>query len=221
MTGLSKITEKILGEARRDAEQKLLEADAECARISAEYAEKASRLRADSDAAARREAQEILSRARSGEAMTSRDTVLKAKGKLVDMAFEKAREEILALDGERYLELLTSMLVSASRAKTEDERLRREYGDDGDEPNITECLVCLSARDLEKYGKALVAKASERLSDSPDTLLLCDTPANIDGGLIFRYGNIEINCSLFTVIGQLRPTLEARVSKRLFPEKRS
>lgn len=221
MTGLSKITDKILGEARKDAEERLSSADAECQRISAEYAEKAKQIRAELDAAARREAEEILSRARSGEAMTSRDTVLKAKGMMIDAAFDKAREEILQLPDEKYLELLVSMLVSASRTKTEDERIRREYGDDDGEENVTECTVCLSSRDLQRYGSKLLSEANARLADCPDTFKLCDTPAAIDGGLIFRYGNIEINCSLSTVIGQLRPTLEGRVSKRLFPEKRS
>ena len=56
MTGLSKITDKILDEARRDAAQRLADADAESKRISEQYAEKAKNITVAANAAAKSEA---------------------------------------------------------------------------------------------------------------------------------------------------------------------
>lgn len=223
MTGLSKITDKILAEARLEAEARLSAADKECESITAEYAAKAEEYRRSADAEARHEAEEIASRARSGEAIEARNTLLRVKGETVDKAFELALEEILSLPEEKYLELLTSMLVASVRIKLEDERIRRENGDEDEEgASPDECVVSLSERDLGLYGKRLIDAAPRALDGvSHSAIALSDTPAKIDGGLIFRYGNIEINCSLSSIIGQLRPSLEARVSQVLFPEKRA
>lgn len=223
MTGLSKITDKILTEARLDAEEKLRAADEECRKIKAEYSARAEEYRKAADTAARREAEEIVSRARSGEAISARNTVLKVRGETVDRAFELAVDEILALPRDRYLELLISMLTSSLRIKLEDERVRRENGDDCEDEGIpSECVVYLNERDLSLYGKDFMSAALPAAAQiTSNTVSLSDTPARINGGLILRYGSIEINCSLSSIIGQLRPSLEARVSHVLFPEKRA
>ena len=41
--------------------------------------------------------------------------------------------------------------------------------------------------------------------------------ANIDGGLVVRVGSVEINCSIETIVERLRPQLEVKVAKILFP----
>jgi len=211
MTGLSKITDRILADAKADAAKLLSEADAECSRISEQAQREALDLAAKADAAARREAQEMLNRARSSEATVSRDTVLDIKGKSVDKAFALAKNKILGLPDKEYASLLSSMLAAALKTKAEDERVRRENGDDDIDTEASICSIILNAADREKYGKTLAAQAGSGV-------VLSDKTAPIDGGLILHYGSIEINCSVDKIIEQLRPTLEARVYRALFPE---
>ena len=52
----------------------------------------------------------------------------------------------------------------------------------------------------------------ERLNE----LVLADYVANIDGGVIIRYGDMEINCSLDMIFSRLRESLESEVNKILF-----
>ena len=73
MTGLSKITDRILNDARADAQKLLDAADQECARIAEKAKLDAADIRAEIETDARREAEEILNRARSSEATVSRD----------------------------------------------------------------------------------------------------------------------------------------------------
>ena len=210
MTGLSKITDRILNDARADAQKLLDAADQECARIAEKAKLDAADIRAEIDTDARREAEEILNRARSSEATVSRDTILDIKGRSVDKAFALAKKRLLSLPEEEYAALLSSMLAAALKTKQDDERARIENGDDTDVPTSV-CELTLNTADREKYGKTLVEGAAERI-------VLSDKTAAIDGGLILSYGSIEINCSIDKIIEQLRPTLEARVYRALFPE---
>lgn len=220
MTGLAKITEKILCEARNDASERLKEADAEVQRISEVYANEARLIRTRADERARAEAQETIHRARAGEAVARRNAILEMKSRLVDKAFELAYEELLRLDDEKYFELLVTMLTGAAREKANGERLGREYGDEVDTV-VTECTVYLNSRDTAKYGGRIAVAAKERLGDEyRDTLTVSNVPAKIDGGLILGYGQIEINCSLSAVMSRVRPSLEAEVCNRLFPPKK-
>ena len=97
MTGLSKITDKILEEARQDAAARLSQADRECSAISAEYAGKADKIRNDIFERARNEAAGIVSRAKSTENMEKRNTQLAAKSRMIELAYETAKKQIADL----------------------------------------------------------------------------------------------------------------------------
>ncbi len=224
MIGLSKITDKILAEAQAQADAKMAEADAKCAEIGREYDQKAAQIRAQIDEQTKREAAEIVSRAKSSEAMLRRNTALEAESEMIDEAFEMARKEILNLSNERYLEMLLMLLSSALRRQAEDEKLSRElYGEGEDAPQSDRYEVILNLRDRERCGEALIKEIGVRMGKEnkamTEKLALSEETAMIDGGLILRYGDIEINCSLKALFAQIRPELEAKVKGRLFPEK--
>ena len=50
-------------------------------------------------------------------------------------------------------------------------------------------------------------------------LKLSEQSADIDGGLILRFGRVELNCSLSTVLQDLRREMEGRIAAILFPQK--
>ena len=223
MTGLSKITDKILDEARRDAAERLAAADAESARISAEYKEKAEALTSAANARAKSEAEEIISRTRSGETALRKNLLLKTQGEMIDRAFEIAENELVALAGNEKLELLTGLLTASLVAVWEAEQSRDEiYGADENDgaPRIYEVL--LNAKDRERYGEALIGNFKRRivgkdLGDLPARVVLAKDSADIEGGLVIRVGSVEINNSFGAMVAQLRPVLEAQVARVLFP----
>lgn len=219
MTGLEKVTGKIIADAEADARVILEKAEAECEAIKAKYAAateaEVEKLTDECD----RECQALIIRARSSAAMAKRNAVLEARAKLIDDAYAAAEKQIRSMSGEQYLDLLQKMLRSALKSQLEgEEESMRLYGEDIS-PAVYE--VVLNTRDRETYGEKLLeayragygARLSpvvlQRLRLAPDT-------APIDGGLVLRCGPVETNCSLSMLMAANRRETEARVSRILF-----
>ena len=219
MTGLEKVTGKIIADAEADARVILERAEAECEAIKAKYAAateaEVEKLTDECD----RECQALIIRARSSAAMAKRNAVLEARAKLIDDAYAAAEKQIRSMSGEQYLDLLQKMLRSALKSQLEgEEESMRLYGEDIS-PAVYE--VVLNSRDRETYGEKLLeayragygARLSpvvlQRLRLAPDT-------APIDGGIILRCGPVETNCSLSMLMAANRRETEARVSRILF-----
>ena len=219
MTGLEKVTGKIIADAEADARVILERAEAECEAIKAKYAAateaEVEKLTDECD----RECQALIIRARSSAAMAKRNAVLEARAQLIDDAYAAAEKQIRSMSGEQYLDLLQRMLRSALKSQLEgEEESMRLYGEDIS-PAVYE--VVLNTRDRETYGEKLLeayragygARLSpvvlQRLRLAPDT-------APIDGGIILRCGPVETNCSLSMLMAANRRESEARVSRILF-----
>ena len=219
MTGLEKVTGKILADAEADARVILERADAECAEIAARFEAEteaeAERMREQND----RECQALIIRAKSSAAMAKRNAVLEARAALMDEAYAAAERQVRSMSGEQYLDLLQKMLRSALKRQLEgEEESLRLYGEDIS-PALYEIL--LNSRDRDTYGERLLtafregfgaklpAAALQKLCLSPET-------ARIDGGLILRCGPVETNCSLAMLMAENRRETEAKVSRILF-----
>ena len=221
MTGLSKITDKIIAEANKDAERVLSAADEECRRIAGEYKQKAEQIKREIEERAERDAVAVITRARSTAAVEQRDLSLSAKAALIDKAFETAKKELGYLPDDKYLDFLTSILASILTKQIEDEKISHSVYGEEDAPVIEAYEVLLSKKDLDKHGKNLLESLRRRLigkcdNDVLSKVRICPTPVNIDGGLILRCGSLEINGSLSMLFRQARPSMEARVSRILF-----
>ena len=219
MTGLEKVTGKIIADAEADARVILERAEAECEAIKAKYAAateaEIEKLTDECD----RECQALIIRARSSAAMAKRNAVLEARAKLIDDAYAAAEKQIRSMSGEQYLDLLQKMLRSALKSQLDgEEESMRLYGEDIS-PAVYE--VVLNTRDRETYGEKLLeayrtgygARLSPvvlaKLRLAPDT-------APIDGGLVLHCGPVETNCSLSMLMAANRRETEARVSRILF-----
>ena len=221
MTGLDKITERILSDAQEKARAILEEAQNDCRRAAEEYAARAETIREDIAERAMREGEEMITRARSAAAMTRRNILHAAKGRMLDEAFAAAKAQICDTDYGKYKELLIALLSLAliEQAKNEQESL--QYGDEVATFDTFEVL--LNETDRARYGEAVIQgarKVTERRigSERAAKLRLSDTCAPIDGGLILRYGDTEANCSLSVLLTQIRRELESKISAVLFEE---
>ena len=210
MTGLSKITDKILAEARADAAAMLEQAKTRTNEISRAALARAAELRSKVDESAKREAAEIVSRAKSSEAMLRRNTLLSEKSAMIDEVFAQAHKELLSLSDEQYLELLTALSSSVLTQLRADEQSNEELY--GEVASTDAYEVLLNSRDQDRCGVALRAVLPAYATLSGET-------AEIDGGLVVRHGKVEVNCSLAKLIEEVRPSLEAKISHTLFPDK--
>lgn len=219
MTGIEKVTGKILADARAEADTILATADETCAAVRAEYA---ARLKAEQDKLedqANRECEALITRAKSSAAMAKRNVVLESRAALMAEAYANAEKEIKGLSADEYVDLLVKMLKGALLRQLESERESMElYGE-----NITpeKYEVLLNRNDRERYGERLmetikrtqVGKISMAVLDR---VVLSTQDADIDGGLILRLGDMEDNCSIGMMLAQVRRATEAKVSYALF-----
>ena len=219
MTGLEKVTGKIIADAEADARVILDKAQAECEALKERYAAETEaeieKLTDECD----RECQALIIRARSSAAMAKRNAILEARAKLIDEAYASAEKIIRNMNGEQYLELLHKMLRSSMKNQLEGEaESLRLYGEDIS-PDAYE--VVLNSRDRDTYGEKLLAayRAGYGSRLAPAVLAkvrLASDIAPIDGGIILRCGPVETNCSLAMLMAENRRETEARVSRILF-----
>ena len=219
MTGLEKVTGKIIADAEADARVILDRAEAECAAVKEKYAAateaELEKLREEND----RECQSLIIRARSSAAMAKRNALLEARAALLDEAYALAERQIKNMNPEQYLDLLQKMLRSALKNQLAgEEESMRLYGEDI-APAAYE--VILNSRDRDAYGETLLPAFKTgygaRLPETAHAKLrLAAETAPIDGGLVLRCGPVETNCSLAMLMAENRRETEARVSRILF-----
>lgn len=223
MTGLEKIREKILAEARSDADAIIGEANARVADIMLGASEHADRLRAEEEERAEKEARQLIASSASAAEQKKKAHRAAAKSAAVDRAYELARDELKKMPRERYAELLSRLVALAAleQARTEDECAALGDAEESEIPEKYEVILAL--RDRDELGEAVVSGARRtvigKLSrERMDKLVLSDETADIDGGVILRFGNIRENMSLDSLFAEVRARTEADVIKMLFPQ---
>ncbi|MBR7182160.1 MAG: hypothetical protein IKD28_05190 [Clostridia bacterium] len=219
MTGIEKITEKILADAKARAREILEKAQAECREAAEAFAARAEESREAITARALAEGEAVAARARAAATMERRDILLAARARMLDEAFAKAREQITSTDYGKYRELLTALLSCAliDLAKIERER-EASGGGATDAPTLE---VLMNAEDAARFGRAVLT-AARRVTERKvgaallDKLTLSDEHADIEGGLLLRYGNTECDWSITVLLAEVRRDIEHRVAGILF-----
>ena len=226
MTGLERITAKIIAEAESDAAKILEAADDRCTVISKEADEKAMAAEKKIAEQNEKKCEDIISRAKSSANMTKRNILLEAESEMIDRAFETARREILNFPKEKYCEMLVTLISGSLAGLIETERVNREvYGDTEELPEEEQPYeILLNADDKAAYGGIILEELRRKVVGKIDSSVLkkvkiSDETVNIDGGIILRYGNIELNCSISKMINGLRATLEGEIAKVIFESK--
>ena len=219
MKGLDKIIARIESDAEKECEEMLAAASGEAERIKAEYDGKI----AEAEYAERteREAEAVITRAKSSAAMTRRNIISGQKSRGVDMAYEEAHRQLLDMPRDEYASLLIVLAVSAIRSHaTKAEERKTQYGED---IGAVKYELVFNPRDREEFGEAIVLTIKNNYkravgADAAKRVVLADGCADIDGGVIVRAGAVEENCSLSLLLESLRETLDPVVYKTLYPE---
>lgn len=198
MKGIDKITSRIIADA-----------EAECAAVKKESDERVAAIREENE---RRAQEEYLRLVREGVKDTeqrvqrldrtarleAKKSILNMKQETVSRAFELAKGKIAELPERDYVAFLAREASEAAVSGQE------------------EVIFC--ERDRKSVGAKAVKAANELLAAKgmPGMLTLSDTTREFSGGLMLKQGDIEVNCTVDTLLDLVRGELAARVAEVLF-----
>jgi vacuolar-type H+-ATPase subunit E/Vma4 len=221
MTGLDKIIQRILGDAKDEARKILESASEDCQRMAEEYAAEAEATKEQIATAAEEECEALITAAKTKAATTRRNALQGARAAMIDKAFAMAERKIKDTDFGKYRELLTALLTCAllDAAKTADNAAA--LGDEVSEFDGYEVL--LNEKDKEAFGEDIVEDARRAVTrhigwERAEKLRLSNEAAKIDSGLILRYGDVSCNCSLSLLLAELRREMEQQIMTLLFAD---
>ena len=198
MKGIDKITSRILADA-----------EAECAAVRKESDERIAAVKAEAEKKAQdeywrlvregvKDTEQRVQRMDRTARLETKKSVLNMKQEAVSRAFDLAREKIAELPERDYVGFLARMAGEAAVTGQEE--------------------VVLNARDAAAVGAKAVKAANELLAkrNLPGMLTLSAETREMSGGLVLKQGDIEVNCTVDTLLDLSRGELAARVAEVLF-----
>ena len=194
MNGIEKITARIETDARGEIAEILREGEAKAAQIRASYQTQADLAAKAAAAAGKEAAQRQAERLESAAQMEAKKMILAAKQSCLNEAFQKAHKDLLSMPDDKYADLLAKIAAKASRSGKEE--------------------IILSAKDNKRVGAQVVEKANALVKGGK--LTLSGETREMDGGLILKDGQVEVNCAFETQLRVLREDMTAEVAAILF-----
>lgn len=190
MTSSEKILAGIAGEAKTEAEKITAEAEKQAAEITAaakaESETEAEKIKADAE----KKAELIISSGKSSAELLKRDSALNCRRELIEKALITVADTVNAYGDKDYFNFLLTLIK------------KEKLNGKGE--------VYLSVKDKVRDIAAFKSELSAL------NLTLSDTFANINGGFILKYGDIQINGELSALIHEKRDVLTDELNKALF-----
>lgn len=198
MAGVEKIKERILEEARAQAEANIKRAEEEAAKIIEEAQKEAAAKKAQILEKAKQEAVDVKKRLKAMAELEARKKKLQARQEVVDEAFNKTIEKLNSLPDREYEEIISQMIVNSVESGSEE--------------------IILSPKDKQRISPGFIENINKKLSQKgiDGKIKLSEETKNISGGFILKSGDIEINNSFEAIIKMKREEVEAEVIKALF-----
>jgi V/A-type H+-transporting ATPase subunit E len=197
MTGLEKILKAIEDEAQAGADKVLSEAYKQAEEILAAArldAENRCNQIAEKSAA---DVKNIISRAESAAVLQEKKILLNAKQQIIGDIIAKARNSLAALPDSEFTDTILAMVKKYAHNK----------------PG----KILFSASDRNRLPQDFNDRLKSALSDKPAAALtLAGEAADIDGGFLLVYGDIEENCSFDALFSASKEVMQDKVNSLLF-----
>lgn len=190
MTSSEKILAGIAGEAKTEAEKITAEAEKQAAEITAAAKAEAETDAGKIQAAAEKKAELIINSGKSSAELLKRDTALNCRRGLIEKALNFVADTVNAYGDKDYFDFLLTLIK------------KEKLNGKGE--------VYLSVKDKARDIAAFKSELSAL------DLTLSDTFADINGGFILKYGDIQINGELSALIHEKRDVLTDELNKALF-----
>lgn len=193
MTGAEKIIERILQEAREQANAIVAETQQECAQIAAQGKEQAQTQAQALLAKSKVDAVESVRRMKAVAELDARKNVLAAKQTVISEAFDAAHKQLLAMPRPAYAQLMKQVVVAQATS--------------GD-------IIRPAKADADVFTAEFVADVNKALGEGKQVKL--GRPLELSGGCVLQSGAMERNCSIDALLRIVREQQEAQVAAILF-----
>ncbi len=195
MTGLERIIEQIKIDSEQNVAQIIENAQAEADKII-EDAMNATEIECKEILSRGKEEAKVMDRiANSSAEQQLRRANLAAQREVIEDVFTAALNKLRSLPDKDYF-LVLHRLASKNAENGEGE-------------------ILLSEEDKNRMPEDFLQKLNEKLTGK-GTLTLAKDTAETNGGLILRYGGIEINCTFASLIDGKRELLSDKLNKYIF-----
>jgi len=192
------VVEKILADAKAEAEKIKKQADDKEAAEQAKLNEQLSNYKKQTNIIAQKAGEDKKAHLLAAARMDIAKDYLAEKRKILDEVFAQARQKLQNLSDGEYCKLMTKLMLKA--VETGDE----EVIVDNNEKRIDQKFIKHINRELGPSYKG--------------NLRLADVRQNLGGGFILKRGKIKNNVSIEVLLAQARKELEIELAKKLFGE---
>ena len=197
MTGLEKILKHIEDDAHTTVDHILAEANTKAEEIMADARLEGEKKCAEITERSKLEVQSCLSRAESAANLQEKKMILTAKQEIIGEVINHAKDTLINLPDREYFEIIVRMVGKYALEQSGQ--------------------ILFSAKDKKRLPDWFHETLSAALTGTNGyRLTTADETADIDGGFILEYGDIEINCSIEALFAAARDILQDKVSEVLF-----
>ena len=189
------VIEKILSDARAEAEKITNEAKERMAAEQAKADAKLAEYRQQAAVLAQQAAEDEKSHILAGARMNAAKEYLAEKSKILDEVFERAAQRLGELPDDEYRALMGRLVAEAV-----------ETGDE-------EVII---GKDEKRIDQSLVDEVNSKLQGDKKNLKLAADRHDLSGGFVLRRGKIKTNVSPAVLLGQARNDLVIELAKTLF-----
>jgi V/A-type H+-transporting ATPase subunit E len=186
------VVEKILADAKAEAQKLKKEAEEKLAQQQAETDKRLDEYRKQTEALAKKAGEDAREQVLSATRMELAKEQLAEKAKILDEVFADARKQLNKLSDDEYRKLIAKLMAEA--VETGDE----EVIIDNNEKRIDKSLI----DQVNTQKKSNLKLASQR--------------QDICGGFVLKRGKIKNNLSLDILLAQAREQLEIELAGELF-----
>ena len=189
--GIDNILERIAVDAEKNAAEITSGAREKATEIYAERAAEAKTAAAALIEAAEKEAIDRINLIKSTASLESRKLVLAAKREVIEEVFSDIPSAFRRMPKDEYAAFLASVAEKSAEKGT-----------------LYFAVVDMDA--AEKVKEILKDKSQYKIAKTP--------AKDIASGFCIKYDNVKIDCSVESIVDNMRPEREAIVVSRLFPE---
>lgn len=196
MTGLDKMKEQILNEAKSSAADMIAQTEEEARSITAQAAKEAQ---ADGEKISQKSEADVAAykeRVASSIDLLRKKAILKAKQEVITEVLDGAYDKLLSQGDAEYFTMIEKMLEKSV------------LGQDGE--------IYFSTKDLGRMPADFESKISKIAEAKGGKLTLGNEGRHIEGGFVLVYGGIEENCTLKAMLRSAKDDLSDKVNKLLF-----
>ena len=192
------VVEKILSDARAEAEKIKEKAQEKLAAEQTKLDEQLTEYKKQTDALAQKAAEDEKSHLLAAARMQIAKEMLAEKRKMLDEVFQQARRQLQNLPDEQYRRFIAGLMLQAIET--------------GDEEVIID-------KNENRIDQELVNQVNRQLvGNNRGNLRLSERREELGGGFILKRGKIRTNVSFEVLLAQARKEIEIELAKELFAE---